>query len=259
MPASPGESGRERWEEQLADAFGILLGRPLEDFDSTPAYALYHWDRYMSEGFCGYFGDIPLGSVVPPLRGDGSEYPLDWGRWGIDLGRSIFEFRDDHAALEQPVGAALRTVSRDASRVCVTGADLAPVSAGHDGLFNDFDDIWLTVMARADTDGTLFGAMRAATWTMGGPADLRTPDCSEAVVEPEWQATLERIPDPVLRSHIQLLGQKGRCACCAGVYYSGTEYCPDALEWLASQPGYAFVPGWELGEFEGSSAIFAIS
>ena len=253
MPGSPGQPGAydpERWDEQLAGAFAILLGRPLGDFDPKATYVLYHWDDVMSAEFCEYFEDPPLGSVAPPLPEAGDE-PLSWGQWSFDLGRSVFRIDD----VPDQAGAALRAISRDPSEVVVTGADLAPVAAEHEDLLGE---AFLAVLARVDTDGTLFDAMRAATWTMGGPAGLTSPP-ARAVVEQEWQAALDRVTDPALRGHLQVLCLDAHWARSEGAYYSGTGQCPGDLHWLTQQPGYSFVTGWEFGEGQAASAIFAIS
>jgi hypothetical protein len=267
MPASPDEAAafdRARWEEQIEDAFGILLGRPLREFDPKATYALYHeWDMF-TEMFFETFEHSTLGSIIPPLPGaDEGEYPLNPGRWSLDLGRSIFwldeNIPDGRPALRgwEAAKSALCAVSRDPSSLAVTGADLAPIVAEHSDLL---ESVWLTVNVRVHTDGTLFDAMRAATWTMGGPADLLTPDLSaRAVVEPEWEGKLEPVSDPALRDHLRALCLDAHWARGEGAYYSGIGACPSDLKWHASQPGHAFVTGWMFGEGQGSSAIFAIS
>jgi hypothetical protein len=60
MPTSPGPSETssiDQWEEQLEDAFEILLGRLLTEFDPEATYAL----------FLRILRDDALGSVVAPL------------------------------------------------------------------------------------------------------------------------------------------------------------------------------------------------
>jgi hypothetical protein len=247
-------SSIDQWEEQLADAFEILLGRPLVEFDPKATYALYFWNEYMSEEFYGFYGDDALRSVVAPLSP--IVCSMEWGRWSIDLGRSVFIFDDDDLAqfdFGPRAVAALRAVSRDAADLYLTGADLAQVMRGHNGLL-DLRKVQLTVLARVHTDGTLFGAMRAATWTMGGPENLTTSRPDWFVVEPRWKAELARIPHPGLRTHLENL-----CDDEVGMSYVGAEYCPWPQHWLTGQPGHTFVTAWSAHVGVMSSAIFATS
>jgi hypothetical protein len=60
------------------------------------------------------------------------------------------------------------------------------------------------------TDGSLFDAMRAATWTMGGPDRLapfidRLSAKGAVVVEPEWEEALRTIDHTPLRDHLRNL------------------------------------------------------
>lgn len=260
MPATPDRSSAAdepgAWEAQLADAFAILLGRPLDGFDPKATYVLYHWDDMLSAELFDFVEDaVQLGSTLPPLgEGEGEdEYPLSWGRWSLDLGRSVFLI-DGADEFDESTEAALRAASLDpgSPEVAVTGADLAPHLADHDGLP---PGAFLTLLARVDTPGTLFDALRAATWTMGARTELVT-DYAGVVVEPEWEQALADIADPDLRRHLSLLCLSAQSARSEGAYYSGVDRCPADLRWLAERPDHTFVSGWEFGEGQASSAIF---
>jgi len=148
------------------------------------------------------------------------------------------------------VVAALHAASLDPSDVYLTGVDLARVMAEHGGQ-PDLEDVDTQVRMRAETDGTLFSAMCAATWTTGGPADLDTPQPVD--VEPRWQAPLARVRHPGLRAHLGEL-----CSNEVGIRYVGDDHCPAPLNWLARQPGYTLVTGWDADPSDFSSAVLAI-
>lgn len=258
MPAVPDQPDHSdapgAWQAQLAGAFEILLGRALEAFDPKATYVLYHWDDMLSAELFDYVEDVALlGSTVPGSALGGQDGPLSWGRWRLDLGRSLFVL-DGSDALSPSADAALRAASLDESQVVVTGADFVPVLTGGLGLP---EDVFPALLARVETTGTLLDALRAATWTMGGPADLVT-DYAGVTVEPAWERALAGVADPGLRRHLGLLCLSAQSARSQGAYYSGVERCPADLHWLADRPDHAFVTGWEFGEGQASSAIFAI-
>jgi hypothetical protein len=258
MPATPDRSdpahAPEAWQLQLERAFEILLGRPLDSFDPKATYALYHWDDILSAELFGSVGHAAaLGSTVPGRLLAGEDCPLGWGQWSLDLGRSLFSL-DDTEVLGPSVEAALRAASLDPEEILLAGADLAPLLAGFDDLP---EDVFVTLMARIETTGTLVDAMRAASWTMGGPADLVT-DYDGVTIEPGWELALSEVVDPGLRRHLSLLCLDAQSARSEGGYYSGVDDCPGGLYSLTEQPGHTFVTGWQFGEGQASSAIFAI-
>jgi hypothetical protein len=236
---------RERWESDLAIAFEALLGRRLDDFDPTATYVLYHWDDIMSAEYLECFGGAGrLGSVLRPEHpeyADSGEHPLSWARWSLDLGRSLFFLDADDA-----------DSGEGDDRVATTGSVLAaqdPDTAGE----------VLTVLARVETDGTLFGAMRAATWTMGRPGDPLLQIGTGVRVEETWEKTLERVAPPALRNHLRMLCLTDYSARAEGAFYSGAHRCPIDLRWIAEQPGHTLVAGWEFGEGQASSAVFQVA
>jgi hypothetical protein len=250
------EQAGEAWQAQLSDAFALLLGRRLDEFDPKAAYVLYHWDDVLSSELSEYVPDPALlAGVVPPQEG-AAEYPLCWASWHLDLGRSLFDVdMDEVDRLAGTAAQALRALSRDPEEIVVTGAELSAVLAEHDA---SLDGVFLTLLARVQTADTLFDAMRAATWTMAGPESLYT-DYSEVVVEPQWERALSAIPDAGLRTHMSGICLDAQSARAFGAYYSGTGSCPGMLSLLERLPGHTFVTGWEFGEGQAASAIFAVT
>ncbi|RSN09226.1 hypothetical protein DMB42_18090 [Nonomuraea sp. WAC 01424] len=126
------------------------------------------------------------------------------------------------------------------------GSDLARALAPHGGRLGEVDGDEVMGMVqwlqRVRTDGTLFDAMRAATWTMGGPGDLVAFE-NGCEVKPELEAALRRIPDPRLRDRLRTLCLTAEWARRDGGYYLGPRECPSGLRWIAEQPGHEVVAG----------------
>ncbi|WP_283134840.1 hypothetical protein [Rhizohabitans arisaemae] len=263
----------EAWNRELANAFEVLLGRSLGAYSTTAEYAFFTWNDEMSflmrDDF--FTGAIDVNAVArgEPIDDDHHDgvSPFDWDQWPVDHGRSVWLF--DEGALGgdggpgRPIHPALRAVSvAYGSRRVVSGADLARVLAAHGGRLGEVDGPEAIGMVRwlqrIRTDGTLFDAMRAATWTMGGPGDLAAFD-DEVEVEPELEEALRRISDPRLRDHLRMLCLTEEWARCDGGYYLGPRECPSDLRWIAEQSGHDVVAGWEFGEGQASSAIFEIT
>ncbi|MEU5159703.1 hypothetical protein AB0G74_08860 [Streptomyces sp. NPDC020875] len=267
----------ETWRRELADAFEVLLGKPLDEFPAEAEYVLYHWDEMRSSEIAEEFigGEVDLSAVARGEPVDGDRYddgdaPFGWTTWSLDLGRSIWHLEESAFDADGPLGDALGTAPAAASATAdgpereVSGADFARALAAHGEDLAEVDAEELTGMGpvvRIATDGTLFDAMRAATWTMGDPGDL-TPflrDADEIEVAPEWEERLRRIPDPRLRDHLRMLCLSAHSARSEGGYYLGPRECPAGLRWMTGRRGHETIAGWQFGEGQAFSAIVAIT
>jgi hypothetical protein len=173
-------------------------------------------------------------------------------RWSLDLRRSFFF--TEMADFSKSINAALEAASCDDGEVVVTGADLAAILAKRKF---DPEEQYLTTLLRVHTDGTLFDAMRAATWTM--EPDRLVPFNARAEAVPEWEDALSQVSPSALRDHLRMLCLTPYWSRSEGARYLGTGNCPSDLAWLAKRPGYSCVAGWEFGEGQASSGIFLIS
>lgn len=291
------------WNADLSGAFGILLGAPLDAFDPTATYAFYHWDEFLDAEF--YRGldlaDLLSAEVQRPSdlaepwhpafrhSDDGSE--MSWTRFGFDLGRSVFRVDEEmlrgdvdddiagfsgdvitalEAAATAPDGTGWRAIAGTAfggilARHGVNLADLAKVEG-------DYATCGVSLLARVQTDGSLFDAMRAATWTMGGPDRLapfidpaaddeygiidRLPAQDAVVVEPEWEQALRNIDHTPLRDHLRSLCLSRYWAASHGGCYDGSQISNE-FACLAGQ-GHRPVAGWHFGHAQAASAIFQL-
>jgi hypothetical protein len=138
-----------------------------------------------------------------------------WGRWSRRCRRSCARWNGAGGASTSvaPSSSSMMKTSpvrfrparhrRAARRIPRSGGPVPHwgrpgAGRGRDGLFN-LRKVRLTALARVHTDGPLFGAMRAATWTMGGAENLITSHLDWFVVQPRWKAEPARIPHPGLR------------------------------------------------------------
>lgn len=264
----------EAWKPELANAFEVLLGRPLAEFSTETEYAFYYWDEEMSSMMFGELvsGELDLSAIARGELIDGARYheddiPFGLNQWALDLGQStwLFEGRAFEAdgGFGESIGAALKAISAatDDGRRAVSGADLARVLAAHGNQLNEVDSnrVMVTLILRIDTDGTLFEAMRAATWTSGGPDSLVELE-EGAEVEPEWDKGLQRIPNPRLRDHLRMLTLTAHSARGYGAYFLGPGLgaCPRDLDWIRRRPDRETIAGWEFGEGQASSAVFRV-
>jgi hypothetical protein len=282
------------WDVKLEHAFGLLLGRPLREFDPAATYATF---SYTDETATGALAEIdPADLVAAPSnadsrsvdsRGDGNWYEE---RWKPDLGRSAFVIYDDaeselvsklrgvlHGAdfdadLAEAVTRRHPALLTDDDGAVVWGRDLGramldgivDLPALRDGNFR-FGDVYPPLLLRAQTDGSLFDAMRAATWTMSAPAGLTDlTDVAEGYggtveVEERWDAVLRDVPDPALRSHLRGLCLDAHWARSHGAYYLGPDVWPGDLTALARIPGHDIVAGWTMGEGQGAIAVISMA
>ena len=247
-------SDREDWPAALRAAFEILLRRPLDAYDPEATYALYHWDDILNDEFfeAGHTMEelhAPESRHGSPVA-DTGEPELDPDRWAFDLGRSVFEVDD----WELPVREQLHRVRLPAKgSVAVLGGEFGRVLVQRDVSFAEVSDELTTVLLRVVTDGSLFDAMRAATWTMSAPEGL-VPFREGAEVDERWRTALDPIEPPALRQHMRMLCLTAHWARSDGAHYIGRR-CPDMLDTLAKLPGHAVVAGWEFGEGQAASAI----
>lgn len=121
----------------------------------------------------------------------------------------------------------------------------------------------MSLLDRVETDGSLFDAMSAATFTMNGYHGLVSLDYDKAEddedegVDPEWWELLRMVKDRKVHNHLCMLCLTGQSARCDGAFYSENS-CPFAFKRLARLPGYQLVTSWEYGEGQGAIALFQV-
>ncbi|MFI1014722.1 hypothetical protein [Streptomyces sp. NPDC020965] len=197
------------WDRQLARAFGVLVGRPLDEFDPDAVYAAgLRGNALYESGFLrepDWVLPEALSGVRPipcpfGLSSEADRLPL------FDASTSIFEFdRCDspQSPLPKDFAAALKAACFAGS--LVRGADIAPLldRFGVDLTAPALRDTWDIHFPRLVSDGTLLDALRVALDTGRTPEDL-VPFTLTLPTEPqeEWEEDLATIEHAALRTHL---------------------------------------------------------
>jgi hypothetical protein len=220
----------DTWEAEQTAAFGVLLGRPFEAFDPAGMYALYYRNTHAAAPLFDRLGHADdLGLVLRPGhdgRPAGLTVCLDRS-WGLDLGRSEFVFG---AVTDETVSKALAwlpdSAFLDPRRTTLSGRELATALALH-GLRPPqvaaalmAGTVEMSMTLRVAVDGTLRGAMTAATRSGDGPDGLRPTEAEAGLVpyavalfvDPDEEPppgiaaardrALAPVTDPRLRAHL---------------------------------------------------------
>jgi hypothetical protein len=208
MPNLPAPTAGHDWESSLTQAFGVLLGSPLSDFDSGAEYAAYYSGNWLYET---EFNTDPTWLEPAALTGRETitnEYVLLLDEVGIpqlrfDASRSLFEIDTDAAqfpaAFEEDLAAA--TLAGHDLYPQVRGVDLAHLTARHGIDLTSPDHparTWCVAYARIASDGTLLDALRVATG-MGQGFDSLVP-CAKA--NTQTQAAIAAVEHAGLRAHL---------------------------------------------------------
>ncbi|MFE4972757.1 hypothetical protein ACFRAR_11645 [Kitasatospora sp. NPDC056651] len=192
------------WDHQLAHAFGVLIGRPLAEFDPEAVYVARVGGNYPDESGlwaehawvrpAALRGEEPFVSALH-LFDEAEGTPV------FDPSASVFEFRPADGTAELPEGFAAAVKAACFSGRLLRGADLAPLLEryGVDLTAPGFAGTWQVFAAVLVSDGTLLDALRAAFATGRTPEEL-TPFTAEP--DEEWMRELAAIPDPALRAHL---------------------------------------------------------
>ncbi|MEU2053393.1 hypothetical protein [Streptomyces bungoensis] len=202
------------WESSLTQAFGVLLGHPLADFDSGAEYAADYSGSWLYESQAD---TDPAWLEPAALAGretitnenllllDEVGYP----ELRFDASRSLFEIDtavDFPAAFKEDLAAV--KVRGHERRPVVRGADLARLTARH-GVDLTSPDLpaktWCVVRARIASDGTLLDALRVATGIGEGSDGLVPCEEKDAATE----AAIAAVEHAGIRAHLRAFCSPG--------------------------------------------------
>ncbi|RBQ16637.1 hypothetical protein DP939_28500 [Spongiactinospora rosea] len=234
------------WDDALTQAFAILLGKPLEDYDADATYGTYYVCPDLSlDLFDRDFDVAPLarGEIVrPPFP----SMPIlgrlfeGWDRiaphWTIDLGNSIFYAEDSGHGV-------------DGLESGLPGVELGRILIERGMKPSDLSKASPLVAFRVHSDGSLLDAMRVITGTMRGPEHL-TPLESMYGVEDRWRNRLAAVEHAGLRDHLLDLCRDADSARCDGALYVEDDENPGC-----GIPPYPVIAAWEFGEGQAWSAV----
>jgi hypothetical protein len=192
MPNLPTPTTGDDWESSLTQAFGVLLGRPLSDFDSSAEYSADYSGPWLYES---QSNRDPAWLEPAALTGretitnknllllDEVGYP----ELRFDVSRSLFEIDAEAefpAAFKKDLAAVRRAGHEGWPQV--RGADLAHLTARH-GVDLTSPDLpaktWSVTRATIASDGTLLDALRVATGIGEGPDSLVLCEEKDATTE----------------------------------------------------------------------------
>lgn len=205
------------WNDLLSEAFGILLGRPLDEFDQDTTYGAFYccYDLSLELFEEGFDPRVLAGVAEPPfttipalgdlLRG----WDLITPHWSIDLAGSMFH------ATEKDSGTACGVPELEAG---LPGAELARILAERSLSPDDLTGTYPHIEFRASTDGSLLAALQAVTGTHRGPDHL-FPLSPAHGLDPRWDELLRAVPHPGLRDHLRHLCRTANSARCDGAYF----------------------------------------
>ncbi|MEV7289597.1 hypothetical protein AB0O01_34460 [Streptomyces sp. NPDC093252] len=250
-PPSPSD-----WDRQLAHAFGVLIGDPLDEFDPDAVYAATLRGNVLNE--TGFLKEPDW--VRPQALTGARPIPCDIGISGgsdrrpqFDASTSIFNFwRCDspESPLPKDFAAALKAASF--GEYMIRGADIAPLldRFGVDLTAPALKDTWDVYFPLLVSDGTLFDALRVALETGRAPEDL-LPLSVAAEPDEYWEEDLAAIEHPTLRRHLGHFCTDGE----EGMMPVGQEVMLFALEDEGCEP----VHGWEDGHGQIDLAVIKLS
>lgn len=209
MTSDPSTPTSGDWESSLTQAFGVLLGRPLSDFEPDADYAAHYSGNWL------YETDINRDPAwLEPAVLTGGETisnenlllldEVGYPQLRFDASRSLFEI-DTHAA-EFPAAfteeLAVVDLAGPGGLPQVRGADLARLTARHgvDLTAPDMpEEAWCLTEARIASDGTLLDALRVATG-IGEGLDSLVP---RGRADAETEAAIAAVEHAALRAHLR--------------------------------------------------------
>lgn len=265
MNASP----PDEWRESLAGAFRILLGRPLTEFDPDASYEFYYCCPAVTDTLFGFNksgehlpgfdtevlarGDIvdPPFPTIPGFQNhiDGWDAVIPQAGWSFDLGRSVY--------WENEPGAGTQ-IGVPGLAAGLPGTELGQILAERRLTPTHLKPARPTVGLRVPGDGSLFGAMCAATATQRGPGHYFDPEMSYGF-DPGWDRRLAAVTYPGLGDHLRHLCRTEDMARADGAYYSGRVDAEEADRLTESVLGSTahgtVIAAWEYGEGHATSAV----
>ncbi|MFI1031502.1 hypothetical protein [Streptomyces sp. NPDC020951] len=235
------------WERSLTQAFGVLLGRPLSDFDPGAEYAVYYSGNWLYES--GSTTDPawlePTALAGRETRTDENLLLLDevgYPALRFDASRSLFEI--DIYAAEFPAAFKEELAAVDlagSGRLPeVRGIDLARLTARHGVDLTSSgppENAWCLTRARIVSDGTLLDALRAATGMGQGPDGLVPSGTADA----ETEAAIAAVEHPGIRAHLRAFCDPGSddiALCLHSMRKSWEENGPLVAEWQGAVDQY---------------------
>ncbi|WP_327009648.1 hypothetical protein OHA72_21915 [Dactylosporangium sp. NBC_01737] len=233
------------WDATLRAAFELLLGRRIGA--GEPAEVYYGGDtldefllpaRWLTPQALASSAPVRVPDVDATWADEEHE-PL---AWRYDLAGSRFAFDDE--LRDRLPEACFAPTGVSGAQLTALGVDLAGRQAK-----SLRHQVYASL--RIATDGTLFDAMRQATFTAHGPEGLLTAGGERAAAR--WEEVLAGVGDERLRDHLRLHALDDDYARSTGACYVAAGYWPPGA--VALDEGYDLIAGWEFGESQGGVSV----
>ena len=193
--------------EELRHGYEVLLGRPLDKFESEARYEVWY---FVDSELLPEHERVPsltleqlvVGRPHAPSVSHDTKAGDFWLRLAADYARSLFVF-DKHDWPDAPdeLVAALQ-----ARHYALSGEELAKLAQDEELELREVLEPCWYACRRAVSDGSLVDAMAAATLSASAPAGLLSREqydnADDIRFEPRWEHALRGITDDALREHL---------------------------------------------------------
>jgi hypothetical protein len=245
--------------DELRHGFEVLLGRPLDTFESDARYEVWFFvdsellpeaDRVSSLTL----EQLVVGRPHAPSAQHDTKHGEFWQRYAVDYARTLFVY-DKHDLPDAPdaLVAALQ-----ATQYALTGEELALLADRSDLSLGDVIDPCWYACRRAVTDGSLGDAMAAATLSASVPAGMLSraqfDNGDEIRFEPRWEHALRGIKDEALREHLLMSCVDLQTARWAGSWLDPKHKADVWLEPVVKRGG-KILSIWHSGEGQATRAV----
>ena len=216
----------------LNKGFSILLQKPITEFDNTLDYHLYiniDSPSYIEETKYIDLTSLetsPVNTVNEIREGNGLN------NLKIDFSKSYFPVYNRYYKSDYDDSCI-----KNIDNVFLLGSSVAKIAKSQSININKiiFDfDTKEEVIYRVDTDGSLFDAIQAATFTKNSAQliDLESygVEKDDIIIDQKWKDALLQIKDPKLRAHFSLFCVTAETARYAGFWNSLNDNYASALE-----------------------------
>ncbi|MGX2996537.1 hypothetical protein JNUCC64_20055 [Streptomyces sp. JNUCC 64] len=206
--------GTPDWESSLAQGYGVLLGHPLTEHDPDAEYGAFYGGDWLDETEVDRDASWLAPAALAGRETVSHDTILLLDETGFDpprfdASRSFFEVFPDEAPA---VLAGDLAAAGAAGAGAVRGDELARLLDRHGlGPAELPTAAWRVRQARIASDGTLLGALRAATGVPGGPDGLVPHVAGPWRMESAREAdrTVAAVAHPGLRAHLRTFCEPG--------------------------------------------------
>jgi hypothetical protein len=245
--------------DELRHGFEVLLGRPLDTFESDARYEVWF---FVDAELLAESERVPtltveqlvVGRPSAPAAQHDTQHGEFWQRYAVDYARTLFVY-DKHDLHDAPddLVAVLQ-----AKHYALTGEELAQLADRSKLSLGELLKLCWYACRHAVTAGSLFDAMAAATLSASVPAGMLSRMQFEAGdeirFEPRWEHALRGIKSEALREHLLMSCVDLQTARWAGSWLDPKHKADVWLEPVVKRGGQ-ILSIWHSGEGQATRAV----